>query len=281
MPAADPPSTLLIIIEATGCLTGCVLLWRFFTGRLGARMPVLAPWPISIEGFVMSILLVIAGALMLPNLVGQIDNDLLGPAASDGDWWMAVQGASFQFGMLGGVVVSMLIHRWSRSSGPASPFLPPIPPTRQPVLAGVITFLIALPLISGIGLGWKAFLQTLGFRPAEQDMVDMFRNADDPSLLLIMIILAAVIAPLTEELIFRAGIFRYLRTRIPRSLAMTIPALLFALMHRDLTAFVPLFALGIFFSVAYERTGRIAVPMIAHALFNLHTIVLVMAGVTA
>jgi membrane protease YdiL (CAAX protease family) len=56
--------------------------------------------------------------------------------------------------------------------------------------------------------------------------------------------------------------------------------MIFALLHGSATAFLPLFALGVFFALAYERTGRIAVPMIAHALFNLHTILLVMAGVT-
>jgi len=95
-----------------------------------------------------------------------------------------------------------------------------------------------------------------------------------------MIVLAAIVAPITEELIFRAGLFRYLRTRIPRALALILPALLFALLHGNLAAFTPLCALGVFFALAYERTGSIAVPMIAHALFNLHTIVRVMAGIT-
>jgi membrane protease YdiL (CAAX protease family) len=36
----------------------------------------------------------------------------------------------------------------------------------------------------------------------------------------------------------------------------------------------------VFFALAYEQTGRLRVPIIAHALFNLHTILLVMAGVT-
>jgi membrane protease YdiL (CAAX protease family) len=35
----------------------------------------------------------------------------------------------------------------------------------------------------------------------------------------------------------------------------------------------------VIFSLAYERTGRIAVPIIAHGLFNLNTIILILAGV--
>jgi len=41
----------------------------------------------------------------------------------------------------------------------------------------------------------------------------------------------------------------------------------------------PAGALGIIFSIAYERTGRIEPAMVAHALFNLNTVVLILAGV--
>ncbi len=37
--------------------------------------------------------------------------------------------------------------------------------------------------------------------------------------------------------------------------------------------------LGVIFSIAYESTGSIAVPMVAHALFNLNSVLLFYAGV--
>jgi membrane protease YdiL (CAAX protease family) len=40
-----------------------------------------------------------------------------------------------------------------------------------------------------------------------------------------------------------------------------------------------LFVLGLLFAAAYERTGRVAVPMLAHAFFNLNTLLLVLSGV--
>jgi membrane protease YdiL (CAAX protease family) len=49
-------------------------------------------------------------------------------------------------------------------------------------------------------------------------------------------------------------------------------------MHANLASFAPLVALGVVFSLAYERTGRISTSIIAHALFNITTTVLVMAG---
>ena len=275
----------IIGFEALVWLAGLGLFWRVTFGRLRRQSPALAPWPVSLEGFFTAALIVAGCTWLLPQVPAHLSDDILGPAAHDGDWWLMIQGAAFQLGMLGGALLAGLYLRRQlrRATPPDDPRAIPAPdprPATRPVLAGTVTFLISIPLISGIGLGWKALMDVLGFPTGEQEMIDLFRNADDPALLAFMIILAAVIAPITEELIFRAGLFRYLRTRVSRGFALVMPALLFGVLHGNLAAFLPIFALGLFFSLAYERTGRIAVPMIAHALFNLHTIVLAMAGVT-
>jgi membrane protease YdiL (CAAX protease family) len=112
-------------------------------------------------------------------------------------------------------------------------------------------------------------------------LIAMFADAKSPGLLAFMILLAVVIAPITEELLFRAGIFRYVRTRLPRWAALLIPSVLFGALHANLASFAPLVALGVVFSLAYARTGRIATTIVAHGLFNLNTIVLIFSGVTA
>ena len=262
-------------------LAGLVLFGRIIFGSLRLNAPALPAWTVPIEDFATAILAVTAGAFLLPQAATHLSNDLLGRAAHDGDWWMMVQGYAFQLGLLGGVLASGLYLRLRFRPAPPAEDAPAVSArTRRPLLAGTVTFLIALPLIGGLGFGWKALLEKLGYPTGEQEMIDVFRNIDDPVLLILMVFLAAVVAPVTEELIFRAGLFRYLRTRIPHWIALTIPALIFAVLHGNLVAFLPLVALGILFSVAYEQTGRIAVPMIAHALFNLHTLLLVMAGVS-
>jgi len=267
-------------------LAGLALCVRILRGRSRLTPPALAAWPVSIEDFVTAILLVAAGGFLTPYAVTYLGDNVLGPAARDGGWWMVVQGFAFQLGLLGGVFFSFLhIRRQLRRSPSIDPAIvettPPVAaPTRHPLLAGTATFLIAVPLIDGLGFVWKKLLDQLGYPSGEQEMIDLFRNVDHPVLLILIVALAAVVAPITEELIFRAGIFRYLRTRIPRPLAFVISALLFALPHGNWAAFLPLCVLGVIFSLAYERTGRIAVPMVAHALFNLHTLLLVMSGVT-
>ena len=266
----------IILFEVGAWLAGLILWWQLISGRLGTSAHRVSTWSVSLEKFFASALFVTVGGFSFPHFTTYLSDDILGPAASDGNWWLVVQGAAFQLGMLSGALLAAFFFRNPGSATPANPIV--AKPT--PILAGVITFLIALPIIGGIGFLWKLTIEFFGYTASEQDMVDLLRNADDPALLVWMIVLAAVIAPVTEELIFRAGLFRYLRTRIPRAIALILPALIFALLHGNLAAFLPLCALGVFFALAYERTGNIAVPMIAHALFNLNTIVLVMAGVS-
>ena len=55
--------------------------------------------------------------------------------------------------------------------------------------------------------------------------------------------------------------------------------MLFALLHLDVGSFVPLVTLAVVFALAYERTGNIGSTMVAHALFNLNSALLVLAGV--
>jgi membrane protease YdiL (CAAX protease family) len=144
--------------------------------------------------------------------------------------------------------------------------------------AGAGTFLAAMPLLVLTSLAWRALLQLLGLPAERQALVDLFQQAESGPLLALLIAIAVGLAPITEEIVFRAGLFRYARTRLPRALALLAPAILFAALHANLSSFAPLVVLAVVFSLAYERTGSIGVPIIAHGLFNLNTVVLILSG---
>jgi len=133
---------------------------------------------------------------------------------------------------------------------------------------------------------WEVLLRLSGLPVERQDLIGIFANVESSWMLALMISLAVLIAPITEELVFRAGLYRYFRTRIPRVVALVAPALFFAALHvnwdtlRGLSSLVPLVVLAVLFSIAYERTGNIGTPMVAHALFNLNTVALILSGVT-
>jgi membrane protease YdiL (CAAX protease family) len=79
---------------------------------------------------------------------------------------------------------------------------------------------------------------------------------------------AVVGAPLFEELIFRVFLYSNLRKAMGISLAMFFSAFLFALMHANLFAFFPIFLLGLFFAILYEKTQSLLIPALAHATHN-------------
>ena len=147
------------------------------------------------------------------------------------------------------------------------------------MVRGILTFVVAVPLALGAGALGVYLLERAGLPVERQELIDLFAEVRSPALLAFMAALALVVAPISEELVFRAGLFRYLRTRLPRWAAYLLSAGLFALLHTNWPSFPPLFVLGLIFALAYERTGSIAVPMIAHALFNLNTLLLVLGGV--
>ena len=93
-----------------------------------------------------------------------------------------------------------------------------------------------------------------------------------------MLLVACVLAPLSEELMFRAGLYRYLRQRLGRPTALLLSSVGFGALHGNWAGFVPLAVLGMMLAVVYEATGSIRVVIVAHSLFNLNTILVVLSG---
>ena len=273
----------VVIIEAAFVLGGLgCLIWLFFSdaGRaVRARPASLPAWNVSVSDFLFLVWLVLAlgflGQILLrvafgPWLQRQPEGETLE---------LILFGSMFHVGAILAWICVLATARWHRRGGepPASAATPPA--GSGSVRAGAQTFLTVVPLVAGVGFYWEILLDAVHLPTERQELVDLFTQAKSPALLGFMVVLALVIAPISEELVFRAGFFRFLRTRVPRWVAFAASAGLFALFHFNWISFLPLFVLGLAFAVAYERTGRIAVPILAHALFNLNTLLLVLSGV--
>lgn len=138
--------------------------------------------------------------------------------------------------------------------------------------------LIALPIVALTSFAWNLVLRVLGLPNEPQDLLAVFNGVESKSLLAAMLFIACVLAPLNEELLFRGAIFRFCRQRFGRALALLVSGVLFGSLHGNWASFVPLAALGAVLALAYERTGDIRVPIIAHGLFNLNTLVILLSG---
>ncbi len=82
------------------------------------------------------------------------------------------------------------------------------------------------------------------------------------------ILLGTTIAPLCEELCFRGWIYTAFKKRLGVPAGIVASALLFAALHLSLLHVLPLFALGVAFAFAYERTGSLWVAVLMHAVNN-------------
>jgi uncharacterized protein len=265
-----------VALEVGMALAGLFLLWHLVlkSGSWMRRTPAVLPrWDITAVEFLVFILFIIGGAFVLALISGFLTRQL----SLRGDAVAVFNGAAAQLGMLGGVVAF-----WQTRDK-----RPPKIVGKSPniFVAGVATFVLSLPLLLLVANLWEFVLKLVGLPTEKQSLIEMFANADSSWQLGTMIILAIVIAPLTEELVFRAGLFRFLRDRTPRIFALLIASVFFASLHvnwatlEGLSSLAPLVVLAVVFSLAYERTGSIGTSVVAHALFNLNTIILIFSGV--
>lgn len=78
-----------------------------------------------------------------------------------------------------------------------------------------------------------------------------------------------LVAPVTEELIFRGLILTRLDQAMPGWLAVLLSSAIFGALHSHPIQFVYAFALGCFFGLVDLRTGSILPSILAHLMFNL------------
>lgn len=265
-------------IELALVIAGAVLLWRFVLSpraRIERQASPLPVWDATGFQFLVFLLCVLMGSTTAAIIAqaGARHFEFKGDAVT------VIVGAAAQFGMLAGVAIYAMRTR--------QPFFRLAPPGGPNIfISGAIVFLISLPILIAAAKAWELLLGFSGLPVERQDLIGIFAQMESGWMLALMISLAVVVAPITEELVFRAGLYRYFRTRIPRVVALVAPALFFAALHvnwdtlRGLSSLVPLVVLAVLFSIAYERTGNIGTPMVAHALFNLNTVVLILSGVT-
>lgn len=84
----------------------------------------------------------------------------------------------------------------------------------------------------------------------------------------LLLTFAAITAPILEEVVFRGILWPVVRDCGWRRRGALGVGLLFALIHFNAAALLPLWFLGLFWIWLYERCGDLSAPMVSHALFN-------------
>jgi membrane protease YdiL (CAAX protease family) len=142
----------------------------------------------------------------------------------------------------------------------------------QGAVGGLIIFVLS------VVIAWA--MQRLG---VEQTQVAQFRGIQGvgPAQFLGLWLLFAVVAPICEEAFFRGYVFGALRGRYGRPVAYVGSALLFALVHLNLPAILPILVMALALAFLYDRTGSIVPGIVAHGLNNAVALVLVYSRVAA
>lgn len=105
-----------------------------------------------------------------------------------------------------------------------------------------------------------------------ESLEDSFRSdsLDDLSTISVSFFASVILAPFTEEIIFRGFLFGALRAHLGPVLGSVISSAIFAAVHGySFAGFVFVFLFGLIFAAIYQRSGSLLPGMIAHGLLNL------------
>ncbi len=142
------------------------------------------------------------------------------------------------------------------------------------LLAPVVAYLVVLAIQFALdGAGLFDWLQEVTNAPKEQSIVTVLRQSSDVPLIVTICFSAGVIAPLVEETVFRGYLYPILKKYTGVWFALISSSLLFGIIHVSPVPFIPLAIFGAVLALLYEYTKTLWAPIIAHAIFNITTLV--------
>lgn len=150
---------------------------------------------------------------------------------------------------------------------------------------GVLGFIVAFPMAQALGMLAGAVQRRLtGMDPDAIGHQTLQALKDSPADVwgLVIMVIVVVVTPVIEEFAYRGLVQQgFRRLGANRPIAIVITSCLFVFMHVPalpgtsiFSAVVTLLVLSIVFGWLFERTGRLAAPIVAHGLFNALNLIL-------
>jgi membrane protease YdiL (CAAX protease family) len=257
-----------------GSLISFIVLMRqvSHSRRLG-RNPI-PPWPLANTDFALFITALVLWFVLSGSLLLHLHSWIAGKDNLPGTGVMVLGGFLLQAGMLY-LFLRFRFHYRTPGEGPISPRIISLP---RAMFLGLFYFLASLPIVYGVGVLWNGFLEFLRQRGVEielplQDAVLLLQETSSPVTFFGLVLLAVVVAPVVEESVFRAGVYRFFKGRVSITAALLISGTLFGMIHGNLQSLPGLIAVGVCLGLAYELSGSLRVAIFFHACFNLNSIV--------
>ena len=132
---------------------------------------------------------------------------------------------------------------------------------------------VTVPVIIFMGVALNFFASfTMAFIPFPDSLTEMYDVSYSyigTGSLLIEFIAVVIIAPITEEIIFRALMYKTVKKTAPAWFAAIFSSVIFGIAHLNPISFVYTSLLGLMLIYLYEKTGSVTAPMLLHIGFNL------------
>lgn len=242
----------------------------------GMKWPGVNPWKTGWLDMNILFWLLFAWALLAGSIGAKIMPMPENPTVNQLSWRSVLDGTLLQVGMLAILFGVWMMQPFERRTQLCTRHVG----IKATLLLALLYFLAFVPIRFGVEILWDGILRhlnALGLHISlqEQEMVGLIDGTSSPAALIALLILAVVIAPIVEEMVFRAGLYRFLKGQIPRNTAIIASAGLFALLHMNLLVFPTLMLFGMALCLAYEASGNIKVPILMHAFFNLNAFLLI------
>ena len=129
-------------------------------------------------------------------------------------------------------------------------------------------YLFSVPLLALLLFAVAGVLNLLRMEPPPQPIFTLYLSEERTRVVQLLLLLAVVAGPIAEEMFFRGFLYSWLRARVGVARGLFLSAFLFALLHMDPVAFVPILGLGLLFGWVYEETGSLAAPIAIHIFHN-------------
>jgi membrane protease YdiL (CAAX protease family) len=135
-------------------------------------------------------------------------------------------------------------------------------------LAGVAGYVAGLPLLAVAVVATSVLMRLSGTTPTHPITEEASAGINLPRALQLYA-LAAVYAPVAEELMFRGAFYHHVRGRLPWFVSAVLVAVVFAAIHPQGWVGIPMLAtIAVVLATLREWRGSIIAPMVAHACVN-------------
>ncbi len=237
------------ILKKTGSILFCLL--PFFLS-LGIQLLV------TVAGLAVRILFMIQKD---PSLVNELSSPAFLMELTSDSQFLAGLSAAYA------VMAALIMGFWYRKR-----FVPKNRPRRKisaiinpAMAAGLVLLMAGMQYISTFLVTILAVINPAWYHTYEE----LLKSVGFGDVTLLLALYSVVIAPVSEELIFRGVTLKYAVRAMPLFLANTLQALLFGIFHGNVIQGVYAFAVGLFCGYVCLKGGSIYLSILFHILFNL------------